>query len=50
MTQRKSIPVEQSFAEWRRDSSYINEYEALEKEFARAAALIDARDRAGSKI
>ena len=50
MTQRESIPVEQSFAEWRRDPSYIKEYEALEEEFALAAALIDARSHAESKI
>ena len=49
MTRRESILVEQSFAEWRRDPSYIEEYEALEEEFALAAALIDKRSCAGNK-
>jgi ribosome-binding protein aMBF1 (putative translation factor) len=47
MKKRKSIPVEQSFAEWRRDPAYVKAYDALEDEFAFAAALIDARSRAG---
>jgi ribosome-binding protein aMBF1 (putative translation factor) len=44
---RKFIPVEESFAAWRRDPSYVKAYDALEEEFALAAALIDARAQAG---
>jgi ribosome-binding protein aMBF1 (putative translation factor) len=40
---RKFIPVEEQFEEWRRDPAYVAEYEALEEEFALAAALIKAR-------
>ena|SRR5688500_6002640 len=47
MKKQKSIPVEQSFAEWRRDPAYMKAYRALEEEFAFATALIDARSRAG---
>lgn len=47
MKKRKSIPVEESFAEWRRESAYVKAYEALDEEFALAEALIDARSRAG---
>src|SRR5271170_3055764 len=43
---RKFIPVEEEFAEWRKDPAYVAEYEALEEEFALAAALIDARGHA----
>ena len=35
------------FAEWRKSPSYVREYDALEAEFALAAALIDARAKAG---
>ena len=47
MKKKKSIPVETSFAAWRRDPAYVAAYDALEDEFALAAALIDARSRAG---
>jgi ribosome-binding protein aMBF1 (putative translation factor) len=47
MKRRKSIPVEESFAEWRRDPAYVKAYDALEEEFELASALIDARARAG---
>lgn len=47
MTKKKSIPVEKSFTEWRRDPAYVKAYAALEDEFALAGALIDARGRAG---
>ena len=40
---RKFIPVEESFVEWRKDPAYIAEYDALEEEFALAGALIRAR-------
>lgn len=44
---RKMIPVEESFAEWQRDPEYVRAYEALEDEFALAAAMIEARAHAG---
>ncbi len=40
---KKFIPVEKLFAEWRKDPEFMKEYEALEDEFVRASALIDAR-------
>jgi ribosome-binding protein aMBF1 (putative translation factor) len=40
---RKFIPVEKAFREWRRDPNYVAAYDALEDEFAVAAALIKAR-------
>ncbi|HEV8031339.1 MAG TPA: helix-turn-helix transcriptional regulator [Stellaceae bacterium] len=43
----KAIPVEESFAEWRKDPKYVEAYDALEDEFSLAAALIEARARAG---
>jgi ribosome-binding protein aMBF1 (putative translation factor) len=43
----KTIPVEESFRAWRRDPKYVKAYDALEDEFALAAALIDARAKAG---
>lgn len=47
MSKKRSIPVEKSFTEWRRDPAYAKAYAALEDEFALAAALIDARGQAG---
>jgi ribosome-binding protein aMBF1 (putative translation factor) len=44
---RKMIPVEESFAAWRKDPEYEKAYNALEEEFALAAAMIEARARAG---
>ena len=41
--ERKFIPVEEAFADWRKDPEFVKEYEALEDEFALASALIDAR-------
>jgi transcriptional regulator with XRE-family HTH domain len=41
------IPVEEAFAEWRKDPEYFKAYEALEDEFALAAAMIEARAHAG---
>jgi ribosome-binding protein aMBF1 (putative translation factor) len=41
------IPVEESFAEWRKDPNYVDAYDAPEDEFSLAAALIEARARAG---
>ncbi len=43
----KTIPVERSFAEWRKDPQYIEAYNALEDEFSLAAAVIEARAHAG---
>ena len=43
---RRMIPAEEAFAEWRKDPNYVREYDALEEEFALAAALIGARARA----
>jgi ribosome-binding protein aMBF1 (putative translation factor) len=40
---RKFIPVEEVFAEWRKDPEYVAGYEALEEEYALADALIRAR-------
>lgn len=39
---RKTIPVEEAFAEWRKDPEYVAAYDALEEEFALASALIRA--------
>src|SRR5205809_5632516 len=44
---RKMIPVEESFAAWRKDPEYDKAYNAFEEEFTLAAALIEARARAG---
>jgi hypothetical protein len=34
------IPVEESFAAWCKDREYVKAYDALEEEFARAAATV----------
>ena len=44
---RKMIPVEESFAAWRKDPAYVKAYNALEDEFSLAAAMIQARAHAG---
>jgi ribosome-binding protein aMBF1 (putative translation factor) len=44
---RKMIPVEESFGDWRNDPEYEKAYSALEEEFTLAAAMIEARARAG---
>jgi ribosome-binding protein aMBF1 (putative translation factor) len=44
---RTMIPVEESFAAWRKDPEYVKAYDALEDEFSLAAAMIEARARAG---
>ena len=36
----KMIPVEESFAEWRKDPNYVEAYDALEDEFSLARALM----------
>lgn len=43
---RKYIPVEEAFAEWRKDPEYVKEYDALEEEFALAETFIRARVQA----
>jgi hypothetical protein len=43
---RKFIPVEESFARWRKDLDYMKEYDTLEEEFARAKLVIGARAHA----
>jgi ribosome-binding protein aMBF1 (putative translation factor) len=43
----KLISVDESFAEWRKDLRYVAAYDALEGEFHLAAAVIEARTRAG---
>ena len=43
---RKFIPVEESFKKWKKDPKYVAAYDALEKEFAIASALIKARAEA----
>jgi ribosome-binding protein aMBF1 (putative translation factor) len=37
------IPVEESFKQWKKDPKYVAAYNALEKEFAIASAMIKAR-------
>ena len=37
------IPVEESFAEWRKDPEYIAAYDALGGEFSLAQAMMEAR-------
>jgi ribosome-binding protein aMBF1 (putative translation factor) len=44
---RKMIPVEEAFAEWRKDPKYRKAYGVLEDEFTLAAAMIKARAGAG---
>jgi ribosome-binding protein aMBF1 (putative translation factor) len=39
----KFIPVEVSFAEWKKDKRYVAAYDALGEEFALASAMIKAR-------
>ena len=36
------IPVEESFAEWRKDPEYVKAYNALEDEFSLAAEMVRA--------
>jgi len=37
---RKLIPAEESFRKWKKDPKYVAAYNALEKEFAIASAVI----------
>ncbi len=43
---RKYVPVEEAAKDWFKDPAFAAEYEALEEEFALAAALIKARGEA----
>jgi ribosome-binding protein aMBF1 (putative translation factor) len=43
---RKFISAEESFKRWKKDLNYVAAYNALEKEFALASALIKARSQA----
>lgn len=43
---RKFIPVEESFKRWKKDPEFVAAYDALEKEFAIASAMIKARAEA----
>ena len=43
---RKSIPVAESFAKWKKDPAYAAAYDALDEEFALASSLIKARSEA----
>jgi len=43
----KTIPVEESFAAWRKNPDYVKAYDTLEDEFALATAMIEARAHAG---
>ena len=47
MSSNKMIPVEESFAEWRKDPDYVKAYNALKDEFSLAAEMIRARASAG---
>ena len=43
---REFVPAEDSFRQWKKDPKYVAEYQALDKEFALASALIEARNKA----
>ncbi len=43
---RKFIPVNESFAQWKKDPEYAAAYDSLEGEFALASSLIQARSEA----
>lgn len=45
--QNEMIPVEVSFAAWRKDPKYVAAYNVLEDEFSLARAMIEARWHAG---
>jgi ribosome-binding protein aMBF1 (putative translation factor) len=42
-----TIPFEKLATKWRKNPAFMREYDALEEEFALAAALIGARAQAG---
>jgi hypothetical protein len=43
MNKNKTIPIEDSFAEWRKDPDYVKACYALEDEFSHAADAIKVR-------
>lgn len=43
---QKFVPVEEAAKDWFKDPDFVAEYDALEEEFALAAALIKARSDA----
>lgn len=47
MNRKSTIPADALFSKWRKDSAYVAEYNALDGEFAIAAAVIAARSHAG---
>lgn len=47
MTNKKTIPAKDLISDWSQDPAFVNEYTALEEEFALAAAVIAARTYAG---
>jgi hypothetical protein len=46
----KFISADQSFEQWKKDQEYIATYDALEREFGAASALIEAKDKADTKV
>ncbi len=44
---QKTIPVDNIFSQWRKDSDYMREFKSLEDEFALAQLFISARGAAG---
>jgi transcriptional regulator with XRE-family HTH domain len=44
---KKMISAETAFSAWRKDPAYRKAYDALEKEFSLASAMIQARASAG---
>src|ERR1700747_2731058 len=46
-TKKVMIPVEESFAAWRKDPEYVKAFNALEEEFSLAKAMIEAHAHAG---
>jgi ribosome-binding protein aMBF1 (putative translation factor) len=43
---RRFMRADESFRQWKKDPKYVAVYNALEKEFALASALIEARSKA----
>jgi hypothetical protein len=44
---RKMIPVQESFAKWHRDHTWVRAHDELQEEFSLAEAMIRARTEAG---
>ena len=45
--EKKPVPVQLAFDEWRKDPDYVREFKNLEDEFALAQLFIHARGEAG---